>query len=199
MKTRITTYLAAILIALSFSACNKSVQKIESPEFEGSTGTNTNNDNNNDNTGGNGISTCFDGILNNGEIDIDCGGPCAACAGLLTADIDVLDIAFVSTNIIGESDLLEIKLRALDFNGNVIEIVLPNAGLGLYEMGEFTMNLFYVDQNNLVYRTVTGSLVITKLDLVEGIISGVFSGTLENESGVKVEILNGVFNEIILN
>jgi hypothetical protein len=48
--------------------------------------------------------TCFDNKKNQGEIDIDCGGPCKACIKSLAQSINIIETGFVNT-VYGRADL----------------------------------------------------------------------------------------------
>ncbi len=83
MTHKLTTALMAILfLAVVFNGCKKS----DDDDTTASTGTCTDGIQNQGETGvdcggpcANACATCTDGIQNQGETDVDCGGPCDAC------------------------------------------------------------------------------------------------------------------------
>ncbi len=78
--------------------------------------------------------TCSDGIQNQGEKGVDCGGPCAPCALVIeTKEIEVLGAEFVSSTE-GNFDV-------------VVKVKNPNDLIGAKN---FTLKVIFLDENGLV-------------------------------------------------
>lgn len=72
--------------------------------------------------------TCQDGILNQGEISVDCGGPCPLCEFQTIKDLQEKGLSF-----------FEVSDRVYDV---VVSLKNPNPNYG---SGEFAYNLYFYD------------------------------------------------------
>lgn len=88
--------------------------------------------------------TCFDNIKNQGEIDVDCGGPCPPCEIKNLQPI----VKYPVKSIIypdGSSDFY-------------FEIYNPNSDWGLRELGYYL--IFYDNEEKIIYKTKTEKTIL---------------------------------------
>lgn len=124
-----------LLMPLIYSACNKVDVAISDP-----------------------VPNCFDGIQNQGEIEVDCGGPCPTCSARMTATINGIlweSQGAITTQVNGNSILI---------NGNN-----SSSSLSLIYTGSFVNGTFSLAQGSYQrfspltnYTTNTGSITFTE-------------------------------------
>lgn len=124
-----------LLLPLLFFACNKVDVAISDP-----------------------VPSCFDGLQNQGEIEIDCGGPCPSCPARMTATIN--GIPWESQG--------GVSTQA---NSNIIQITgsNSNSSLSLIYTGSFVNGTFSLAQASYQkfspltnYTTNSGSISFTE-------------------------------------
>ncbi len=146
------------------------------------------------------VATCSDGIQNQGEVYIDCGGPCPACPSLTckvdgvdwTADISSITSGFFGSvlNLQGgqsaNSSSLLIGYMGVQVTGN--EYPLEDA--------RYTINgVDYVMENKYTDGKITFSKFINTSD--EHIIEGTFHFVVKDTiSGTTINVTNGAFTNI---
>lgn len=86
--------------------------------------------------------TCFDGWRNQGESDVDCGGPCVSC-----------DIKSLKELVISQKRIF----KSADGIGAMIEIFNPNP---TFSASKFSYNLFLKDQFGQVVKEFSGDSFI---------------------------------------
>lgn len=137
------------------------------------------------------LPNCEDGILNNGEREIDCGGlNCIPCIARMTADIDGSSWKLFGPNITSQ------------INGNSIFISGTDSlfrSVSLIHTGDFTPGNYplagglFASSNN-TYTASSGSINISEWDTTERFIQGYFSFKAFAGSGDSVIISNGYFS-----
>lgn len=120
--------------------------------------------------------TCSDGILNQGENEIDCGGPCPACNSRMTAVVN------------GASWTAQGNISSSTNNGSII--ILSGNGTstmsmiytGPFSAGTFNLNsAIYCDLGNQInYLSNGGTITFTDWDTHHKVVSGTFSFTGKN-------------------
>jgi len=137
--------------------------------------------------------SCADGLMNQNESAVDCGGPCDPCYPRLTANMN--DTAWSSTS-----------RNAMIFGPGMIRIYGTNqlTNLTLFYSGPFAPGTIpagsqfraeYRDENGALFETATeGSITFSTFDTTQRVISGIFSFTAANTNGNSVHGDHGVFN-----
>jgi hypothetical protein len=166
MKIRLLLSLAALFVLLSVipTSCKSDDPPVEVP-------------------------TCTDGILNQEEEDVDCGGPCPPCE-VMGMSASISGYNWVAKNI------------AAVYNGGKLIITADNAVTPYWQMilvhdgpaapGTYALST----QSSLLqlgnpYAFQSGSITITKFDTQSKVVSGTFTMTCKELYTVKVE--NGQF------
>ncbi len=138
------------------------------------------------------VGTCDDGIKNQGEEGIDCGGPCPTCIyNEMTAKIDGDDWMAVSISyqnvpgnfwIEGNSSIAPVRIIKVVHKGN-------------YETGTYVLDnaTSYTDENGTSFTCVSGDLNITEWDTDINVFAGTFQFTATDGTN-NVSITNGVIN-----
>ena len=137
--------------------------------------------------------SCADGILNQGETAVDCGGPCDPCYPRLAAIMN--DTTWNSTS-----------RNAFISAPGTLRIYGTNqmSNLTLYYSGPFAPGTSTVSQfigefrdesGNLFASGSSGSITFTTFDTTNRTVSGIFSflGT-NTTNGSTIEVENGIFN-----
>jgi hypothetical protein len=166
-RTYFSTLFAVILLALT--GCNKIDVGISKP-----------------------FPDCFDGIQNQGEQGIDCGGSCVPCLGKVSANIDGIPWA-------SDGNVTS------DINNNSIIILSANgtSSLSLIYTGPFVTGTFnlqsalysvFVPSTN--YISNQGTITFSSWDAVANQVSGTFSFTAfeSSGSGDTIQVTSGKFD-----
>ncbi|HEX5002241.1 MAG TPA: DUF6252 family protein [Bacteroidia bacterium] len=139
--------------------------------------------------------SCADGILNQGETAIDCGGPCDPCYPRFSALIDSTDWWSTSRNGFLFSPT-EIHLYGTDSNYNLTLIYSGPFAAGTISEGP----LFRAELRNITgvtFLSVSGSITFTTFDTAARTVSGSFTfGATDTSGGGSHQIEKGVFNVI---
>jgi len=113
--------------------------------------------------------TCFDGIKNQNEQDVDCGGPCVPC--------EILHLKPLKANEPQLFSLADGKLAILT------EIFNPNEGYGADQFS-YQINLY--DRNHRLIKTIKGSDFIFDLSRRYIFASDPFLGSLAVEAEISL-------------
>ncbi|MBK7855533.1 MAG: hypothetical protein IPJ79_12065 [Bacteroidetes bacterium] len=164
----------------------------------------SNDDNNNNNT----TETCSDGIKNQDETDIDCGGVCPACPSpsfsmTVNGTAWAADTLYCDTSLIGGNIRTFINAQKisngtslqLGFSGNLplntlIDLVSPPSGV-------LVTAKQYIALGTIYSTCTSGKITFTKIDYANKKASGTFSNiALSSSGGQTVNITNGSFVNI---
>ncbi|MBL0070992.1 MAG: hypothetical protein IPP34_03830 [Bacteroidetes bacterium] len=136
--------------------------------------------------------SCSDNIQNQGELGIDCGGPCNGCAPELTANVDG---AFweadgnINTSINGNSIIF------LSGNGtSTLSMIYTGPfTIGIYNLTAATYGITSTGQN---FIGNTGNITFISWNASEGVVSGSFNFEAYDLSGIgdTVIVTQGKFN-----
>lgn len=136
--------------------------------------------------------SCSDNIQNQGELGIDCGGPCNDCTPELTANVDG---AFweadgnINTSVNGNSIIF------LSGNGtSTLSMIYTGPfTVGTYNLAAATYGITATGQN---FIGNTGTITFSSWNSSEGVVSGSFSFEAFDLSGVgdTVTVTQGKFN-----
>jgi hypothetical protein len=138
------------------------------------------------------VPDCFDGILNQDEVEVDCGGTCPACQSKLTANINGMNwesAGSVTSQINNNSILIS--------SGNA------TANLSLIYTGPFTVGtfnlsggLYTINATATNFTANTGIITFTEWDNAEKLVSGTFSFLAfeTTGSGDSVNVTQGKFS-----
>jgi hypothetical protein len=140
------------------------------------------------------VPNCFDGIFNQDEVEIDCGGTCPNCPSKLTAVVNGMNwesAGSVTTQINGNA----ILISAGNANSNLSLIYTGPFTTGTYTL---TNALYSVTSTN--YTANTGSITFTKWDQAEKLIFGTFNFKAfeVTGSGDSVNVTQGKFTFVPL-
>ena len=139
--------------------------------------------------------SCADGIMNQGETAVDCGGPCDPCYPRLSAKIDGVVWSATSRN-------------AFISAPGTIRIYGTNqqSNFTLYYSGGFQSGTSpagtdfkaeYRDQNGNLYISSNGSISFSSFDTVSKSVSGIYQFmAIDTVSGAQLNITSGVFTHI---
>ena len=148
------------------------------------------------------VASCSDGLLNQGEFKVDCGGPCDSCKLFpkMTAFIDSFWIpdtqrgpqTFTASIAWGDFTSGGVRVNGVDTNnGQSITFVHNQAfkrGVYLYDD---------IDGESWGCDFVDGVVEITAFDTVKSTLSGTFSfNCIGRISGKKERVLDGIFEDI---
>ncbi len=137
------------------------------------------------------VPNCYDNIQNQGELGVDCGGPCAPCAATMTAIVD------------GTTWKSQGNVTSL-INGNSIILLAGNGttNMALIYTGPFTNGTYNLSSANYSitststnYITSTGTISFIEWDTVHQLVSGTFSFNAFESSGTgdTVHVSQGQF------
>ncbi len=191
MKRKFFLFASALLLglSLSFYAC------------DGDDDDNNNNNNNNNTTG-----TCSDGVKNQGETGVDCGGPCLKCE-FMSANIDGSDWEADQTSVEGRLLGSEIFIQGSKKDGSSnIQLVYE----GIWNPGTYTFKraTYSIQGHQYVLTDPNHSSVTFTTFTVDdpsyqdSTMTGTFTATLVDTLAVPmdtVEITNGNFTDIYFN
>lgn len=138
------------------------------------------------------IPSCIDSILNQGEIEVDCGGPCPPCQSRMSARVsgnDWQSAGAVSSSVNGNNILISAG------NGSsTISLIYS----GPFINGTFNLaNALYSTSNPVVnYTSNTGTITFIEWSNNPKLVSGTFSFKAfeSTGSGDSVVVTNGKFS-----
>jgi hypothetical protein len=139
--------------------------------------------------------SCADGIMNQGETAVDCGGPCDPCYPRLSAKIDGVEWSATSRN------------AFLSAPGTIrIYGTNTQSNFTLYYSGVFepgtenagaAFRAEYRNANGDLYTSTSGSISFSTFDTVSKSVSGTFQFVANDTThGTQTTITSGVFNSI---
>ena len=142
--------------------------------------------------------TCTDGIQNQGETGVDCGGPCAACLNTtMSCKIDGAAWTSVSTIYGGVGQ----SFSGVSSDGKRITLGFQGTTTGTYDLGNLSFNQAAYVTGSTVYNSAfggSGSIIVTSY--ANKVISGTFSftGSYDQSGTPIVTVTNGVFTDVKL-
>ena len=137
--------------------------------------------------------SCADGIMNQGETAVDCGGDCDPCYPRFAAMLN--DTVWNSTSrnaFISAPGTL--RIYGTNQMSNITlyysgPFAPGNVTSGTQFMGEFR------DENGTLFTFTNGSITFTTFDTTNRVVSGIFAFTGFNTSnGSTMIVENGIFN-----
>jgi len=132
-------------------------------------------------------------IKNQGETDVDCGGPCQACqaASAKLNGVDWTAVTITATNLGAD---LAIAGTTVDGKGFAFT-AHANSVTGSYTIatGAFQMSTAATDQ---YAANVSGSVTLSKFDTNNKKVSGTFSFTATTFTGTPGALTNGTFTNV---
>lgn len=136
------------------------------------------------------LPNCEDGLLNNGEREIDCGGPnCSPCSARMTARIDGGTWDLLGNNISSQINGNSILISGMDSLFRTISIIHS----GSFSPGSYPLNNGLFSTPLKTYISNQGTVQITEWDSTERYISGYFAFKAFAAPGDSVEVTNGYF------
>jgi len=145
--------------------------------------------------------TCSDGIQNQGETGIDCGGPCPACpvaSMSATVDGNAWAATYISSSVMSGSLIIQGSHVA---STKAIQLVHSGAfAVGTYSLGAFSGNYAVSSPSTVNCIIQTGTLTFTQFNTTTKMVSGTFSFSCTDPStSVSQSITNGVFSNVKYN
>ncbi|MBS1764732.1 MAG: hypothetical protein JSS90_07200 [Bacteroidetes bacterium] len=118
------------------------------------------------------LATCSDGIMNQGETDIDCGGPCPACLGNITAlaNGDTFNStagtisSFYNNNTLYMTGTASIGTLSLIYQGPLVTGTYSNC-----------QGLFTKSSNSQSYTTSNATITFTSFNTADSVAAGTFN------------------------
>ena len=145
--------------------------------------------------------TCSDGIQNQGETGVDCGGPCAACVvsapASMSAKID--GVQWTANYVKGSllSTTLAIQGSYLPTTQGISLSYGGTFAVGTYPLGNFGGNYAVSTPSTVNCIIQTGSITFTEFNTTTKTVSGTFSFNCKDQStGVSQVITSGVFTNV---
>lgn len=144
--------------------------------------------------------TCFDGIMNQDETDVDCGGVCSQLCQYITemsAKINgnawTADTA--SAKFTSGSQLFNLNgQKKSSFVPRIQLVYTGTLSLGVHTLGTGTS---YLPDISATITFNSGSMNITKLDSRNSILSGTFSfQCTDTNTGTVYQVTDGVFKNV---
>lgn len=137
------------------------------------------------------IPNCYDNIQNQGELAVDCGGPCPGCPSKMTAIIDgaAWESAGSVTSITNGNSILILSGNG---NSNLSLIYTGPFQTGTYNLGSAS---YSITTTQVDYISNTGTITFDEWDAVEEQVSGTFSfNAFESSgSGDTIRVTQGKF------
>jgi hypothetical protein len=146
--------------------------------------------------------TCSDGIQNQDETGIDCGGvcpnTCSTGAGIMTAKVD--GVNWAAGTPLSVTNTPATKITAIGINssaGTRITIIYNGTfATGTVALGP-TFSLEYRDAAGTVYSGITGTITFTQFNTTTHQFSGTFSGQVKNTvANITKSITVGVLTNV---
>jgi len=137
------------------------------------------------------VPNCFDNIQNQGELSVDCGGPCQGCPSKMTANIDGVawESAGSVTSITNGNSILILSGNG---NSNLSLIYTGPFETGIYNLGSASYSITTTQTN---YISNTGTITFYEWNEEEEQVSGTFSfNAFESTgSGDTIRVTQGQF------
>jgi hypothetical protein len=139
---------------------------------------------------------CGDGIMNQGETAVDCGGPCDPCYPLLSAKIN--QSQWFSTS--RTAQLTGSGQLRIFGTGQMQNITLEYSGpfqKGTYPAGQLFHGTFVDESGNYYSSVLSGSISFSTIDTVARKLSGTFKLSIRDTVNLQsVSITNGIFTSL---
>lgn len=145
---------------------------------------------------GNVCPSCADGIMNQNETGVDCGGPCDPCYARLSAKVAGTDWYATSRNAFISAPGT-MRIYGTNSSCNITLFYSGTFAPGTVSAGT-NFRAEYRDSLGTLYNSGTSGLVtFTTFDTVQKTMTGIYNFTATDAiSGNQVIISNGVFNVI---
>ena len=138
---------------------------------------------------------CADGIMNQGETSVDCGGPCDPCYPSLRSRVN--NVEWISTSRNAQQTPTGIRIFGTGQLQNLTLWYNGSMTKGTTFSGNGFTGEFRDENGNLYTSTPSGSITFTTFDTISRTVAGTFSfigrDTVLNTS---VLITSGVFTEL---
>ncbi len=145
--------------------------------------------------------TCSDGIQNQGETGVDCGGPCPACAvASMSAKVDgnQWTANFVTAN--NMSGTLAIQGSYTPTTQGIDLSYSGTFAVGTYTLGSLDGNYAVSTPSTVNCIIQTGTITFTTFNTTTKTVSGTFSfSCTDATTHVSQSITNGVFSNVKYN
>ena len=142
--------------------------------------------------------SCSDGIQNQGETGIDCGGPCSPCAvATMSATIDGTpwNANYIKGSLL--SGTLAIQGVYISTTQGISLSYSDTFAVGTYPLGSLSGNYAVSSPSTVNCIIQTGSITFTQFNTTTKTVSGTFYFNCKDTStGVSQVIANGVFNNV---
>jgi len=138
--------------------------------------------------------SCTDGIQNQDETGVDCGGSCPPCVyNTMTANIDGTPWSAGSLQFQYVPGNFWFQGIAAGFPAAKIKVVHK----GAYAPGVYNLDADseYIDENDIIYTCTSGTVEFTLFEQTHKIIAGTFSLTA-SDGTTTVTITDGVFQNL---
>ena len=139
--------------------------------------------------------TCLNGIVDEGETGVDCGGPCAPCANNTTpfvlANINNQDVSFKNKDLV-----LDGNSWTMTASNDSISLIIKynsNGEVGSYPF-EAGSNLTYLGESYSFFSD--DGLSISENNSNTNTIDGFFSAIFQNASGESINLYSGVYGDM---
>ncbi len=139
------------------------------------------------------LPNCEDGILNNGEREIDCGGVnCDACPARMEALVNGIEWNLFGPNITSQLNTSNNSLfiSGMDSVFNSISLIHT----GAFQPGTYNLAGGLYNTPGASFTTSNGSITIAIWDSTDRYIEGIFSFTAYAGNGDSVRVTNGRFS-----
>ncbi|MFM7079792.1 MAG: DUF6252 family protein [Bacteroidota bacterium] len=138
------------------------------------------------------LPNCEDGIRNNGEREIDCGGKsCQPCPAKMDALVDGTPWSLFGSTITSQVNTSSSSIFISGTDSVFRSISLIHAGS--FSPGTYNLNGGLYNTPSGSFTTSTGTITISVWDTTERYIEGFFSFTAYGGNGDSVRITNGGF------
>lgn len=140
--------------------------------------------------------SCNDGIMNQGETDIDCGGPCPVCLGNITAKVNNADFNAASGTISSFYNNSSLFMTGTSTPGTLSLIYLGPLNTGTYSNCQ---GLFTSSATSQSYTTNNATVTFTSFNFADSVAAGTFSFDAINLNVAPpdtVHVTNGQFKRI---
>ncbi|MEI2758084.1 MAG: hypothetical protein V9G42_01485 [Bacteroidia bacterium] len=173
MKT--ASYILILIATLMLSACQKQEAETDNePQV---------------------AATCDDGIMNQGETDIDCGGPCPLCQATMTAMVDADTFKAVFNTITSKYANGAFFVSGSSDLGSLTIIYSGSLSIGTVSNAQAT---FVKNSTSVTYIASTANLTFNTINVTDSTAEGMFSFNAINFNSPTdtVKVMNGFFKRI---
>jgi hypothetical protein len=138
--------------------------------------------------------TCDDGILNQNELEIDCGGPCKACPSRMTAKVDGMAWQALG-NVTSSTNSGSIIIMAGNSTSTMSMIYTGSFTTGTFNLASA---VYQVTATQTSYVANGGTITFSQWDNNHKVVSGTFAYTAVETSGTGDQkvITEGTFKYV---